>query len=73
MNGRTNTETANWRTSSYSGGGNQCVEVAVLPTGEVAVRDSKNRQAGTHFFSRGAWKSFVEAIKTTRPGTGRRL
>jgi hypothetical protein len=52
-----------WRTSSYSGGGNQCVEVAVVPSGHVAVRDTKNREAGMHLFSAAAWTAFVTAIK----------
>jgi hypothetical protein len=52
-----------WRTSSYSTGGNHCVEVAPLPGGEVAVRDSKNRDAGMHVFSRAAWAEFTAAVK----------
>lgn len=63
MNGRADAPVLTWRTSSYSGGGNQCVEVAVLPTGHVAVRDSKNRDAGVHVFSRAAWKGLLQAIK----------
>jgi hypothetical protein len=31
-----------WRKSSHSGSGDQCVEVAALPGGGLAVRDSKN-------------------------------
>lgn len=31
-----------WRKSSHSGSGDQCVEVAALPGGARAVRDSKN-------------------------------
>jgi hypothetical protein len=60
---RTESCFTSWRTSSYSGGGNQCVEVAVLPTGDVAVRDSKNRGAGMHAFSATAWAKFVSTIK----------
>jgi hypothetical protein len=63
MTNRIDMQAAAWRTSSYSTGGNQCVEVAILPTGHVAVRDSKNREAGTHIFSRPAWKHFLHSIK----------
>ncbi|GAB2835519.1 hypothetical protein GCM10022221_38250 [Actinocorallia aurea] len=31
-----------WRKSSHSGSGDQCVEVAALPDGARAIRDSKN-------------------------------
>lgn len=34
-----------WRKSSHSGSGDQCVEVAVLPEGGRAIRDSKNPDA----------------------------
>lgn len=51
-----------WRTSTYSGGGNQCVEVAVLPDGQVAVRDTKDRESGIQLFSAAAWITFVAAL-----------
>lgn len=35
-----------WRTSSFSSDNGMCVEVAVLPGGLVAVRDSKNPAGG---------------------------
>lgn len=57
---------AAWRTSSYSTSGNQCVEVAPLPGGEVAVRDSKNRGAGAHVVSGAAWEAFIAAVKAGR-------
>jgi hypothetical protein len=63
MTSRTDTTTPSWRKSSYSGGGNQCVEVAALPAGHVAVRDSKTPHAGAHVFSRAAWQGFIHAIK----------
>ncbi|MFI5781690.1 DUF397 domain-containing protein [Nocardia sp. NPDC051570] len=31
-----------WFKSSHSGGESECVEVAWLPNGETAIRDSKN-------------------------------
>jgi hypothetical protein len=52
-----------WRTSTYSGGGNQCVEVAVLPSGKVAVRDTKDHESASHEFSAAAWTAFVVGLK----------
>ncbi|MDP3763944.1 MAG: DUF397 domain-containing protein [bacterium] len=39
-----------------------CVEVAIKPQG-VAMRDSKNRKAGTLFFNNGEWAIFVKGIQ----------
>lgn len=64
MTSRTTASGIAWRTSSYSTSRNQCVEVAPLPSGEVAVRDSKNRDAGTLVVSGTAWTAFTAAIKT---------
>lgn len=47
-----------WRKSSYSGGGNDCVEVAGM--GEVAVvRDSKNPDGGSLIIDRAGWAGFL--------------
>ncbi len=53
---------AAWRKSSYSGGGNNCVEVAHLP-GAAAVRDSKNPAGGHLVFGAEAWEAFLSAVK----------
>jgi hypothetical protein len=53
---------AQWRKSSYSGGGNQCVEVAQIST-VVAVRDSKNPSGGHLTFSAAGWKAFLGNAK----------
>jgi hypothetical protein len=66
MTNRTDSTEPAWRKSSYSTSGNQCVEVAVLAAGDVAVRDSKNPSAGMHVLSRNAWHSLLEDIKTGR-------
>ncbi|MGH3779224.1 MAG: DUF397 domain-containing protein [Pseudonocardiaceae bacterium] len=57
-----------WRKSSFSedGGsnGSTCVEVAALPDGRVAVRNSNHPGAGVVFFTRaemGAWLKGVKA------------
>src|SRR3954452_23348230 len=43
----------NWRTSSYSGSNNDCVEVGDLAHGGRAVRDSKRPDDGFFSFHRG--------------------
>jgi Domain of unknown function (DUF397) len=56
-----------WRKSSYSGGGNQCVEVAAA-AGMYAVRDSKNPAGGYLVFGGGEWQAFLAQIKQGRRG-----
>ncbi|MGW1673319.1 DUF397 domain-containing protein [Streptomyces sp. NPDC002324] len=54
---------ARWVASSYSGnGGGNCLQVApnvAAASGVVPVRDSKNPQGGTLFFSVDQWSTFV--------------
>ena len=54
-----------WRKSSFSGGngGSGCVEVAALPDGGVAVRDTKDRTRPPHRHSPLAWRDFLEAVR----------
>ncbi len=54
----------NWRKSSYSGGEGNCVELATLPHGGHAVRDSKNKDGPVLQFSRDAWRAFIADVKT---------
>ncbi|MFJ5534263.1 DUF397 domain-containing protein [Streptomyces sp. NPDC093261] len=52
---------ARWRKSSYSGGtGGECIEVADL-TPHIAIRDSKNPQAGALAVTPHAFAAFVMA------------
>ncbi len=52
-----------WRTSTRSSGGGDCVEVADLPVGGCAVRDSKD-PGGTRLEVTGpAWEAFTRAVK----------
>jgi hypothetical protein len=51
-----------WRKSSYSGSGNNCVEVASMAAA-VAVRDSKNPDGGHLAFDAEDWRAFVRSIK----------
>ncbi len=52
-----------WRKSSYSGSGDNCVEVAGLPGGGQAVRDSKNPDGPVLTFTPGEWNAFIEGVK----------
>ncbi len=51
-----------WFKSSASASGN-CVEVAHLPGGAVAVRDSKNRDKAPHVYTRAEWEAFLIGAK----------
>lgn len=58
-----NLTSARWRKSSYSGNtGGDCVEVADLG-GQVAVRDSKDLQAGRFAVAPEAWTAFLRDLK----------
>jgi Domain of unknown function (DUF397) len=50
-----------WRKSSYSGGDNNCVEVASTDA-RVAVRDSKNPSGAALTVSASAWRAFTEDL-----------
>lgn len=54
---------AEWRTSSFSGSNGQCVQVAFLDGGDVAVRDSKNAEGPALIFTPGEWKAFVGGVR----------
>jgi hypothetical protein len=49
---------ARWRSSTYSGGNNECVEIADIPL-VVPVRDSKSPTGPVITFSRNAWDVFL--------------
>jgi hypothetical protein len=54
---------ASWRKSSFStGGGQNCVEVAVLP-GAVAIRDSKDPHGPAHVFGAAAFATLITRIQ----------
>ncbi|MEU7580761.1 DUF397 domain-containing protein [Streptomyces sp. NPDC041068] len=52
-----------WRTSSRSENGNECVAVRFAGEG-VMVRDSKDPDAARLAFSRGAWRGLLTALKS---------
>lgn len=52
-----------WRKSSFSGGNGNCVEVAALPGGEIAVRNSNDPGAGAMLCTRAAMAGWIEACR----------
>ncbi|WP_197319252.1 DUF397 domain-containing protein [Saccharomonospora sp. NB11] len=58
----TNLAMLEWRKSSYSGGGNDCVEIAFTDDG-AAVRDSKNPTGGMLRLSARQWQAFLDAAR----------
>jgi len=51
-----------WFKSSASGA-NGCVEVAHVPDGGVALRDSKDRSRTPHYFDATEWDAFLTGAK----------
>lgn len=59
---------AAWRISSYSSnGGGNCVEVAPLPGGRIAVRHSQRPQGTAFVVGPWAWAVFVRAAADELP------
>lgn len=54
---------AAWRKSSLSGSGANCVELATLPLGETAMRDSKRPDGAVLVFSADSIGAFFAAVK----------
>jgi Domain of unknown function (DUF397) len=51
-----------WRKSSASTANGDCVEVACLPVGGVAVRDSKDKAGPILRFGHDSWQQFLEEV-----------
>jgi hypothetical protein len=51
-----------WRKARASYTDGNCVEVAALPDGGVAVRDSKNTAAAVLEFTRAEWAAFTDGM-----------
>lgn len=54
---------AEFHKSSFSGGGNNCVEVATNLPGKVVVRDSKDREGSVLVFTPEEWDAFGRGMK----------
>jgi hypothetical protein len=54
---------ATWRKSSYSGGAQNCVEVADKLPGAVAVRDSKDPNGAALVIDSATWLSLARRLK----------
>ena len=60
---KVDTTGAVWRKSRHSGPDGNCVEVAFLVDGTVAVRDTKERGRGPVLgFTPGEWDAFVAGV-----------
>lgn len=54
---------ATWRKSSFSGNNGECVEVAALADGRVAVRDSNNPHTCVVLLTRPEMAAFIKGVK----------
>lgn len=53
-----------WRKSAKSGAQGQCVEVADLPGGGRAVRDSKDPDGPVLRFTADEWNAFLAGVRS---------
>ncbi|GAB2711767.1 DUF397 domain-containing protein [Kitasatospora kifunensis] len=60
---------ATWRTSSYSGSGGDCIEVAPNIPDVVPVRDSKDPEGGALVVPAASWSAFVAGVQAGDFGT----
>ncbi|MFF3986301.1 DUF397 domain-containing protein [Streptomyces sp. NPDC001797] len=59
----------NWRKSTYSGGNDNCLEVAAAHPTLIPVRDSKTAPHGpTLTFLPDTWSAFVDGVKNRGRG-----
>jgi hypothetical protein len=52
-----------WRISSFSGNNGTCVEVAALPNGHIALRNSTHPDAATVLFTHAQINAWIQGIK----------
>jgi hypothetical protein len=53
-----------WRKSSYSNPSGNCVELAELPTGLIAVRNSREPEGAVLFYTRPEVDAFIRGAKS---------
>lgn len=53
-----------WRKSSHSTAGGNCVEVARLGDGRIGVRDSKHSDAGMLVFTPAEFGGFIRSVRS---------
>ncbi|UUU34342.1 DUF397 domain-containing protein [Streptomyces sp. CA-210063] len=54
---------AKWRSSTYSGGNNECVEIADNVPALIPVRDSKHPTGPVIAFTPDAWTAFLDHLR----------
>jgi len=52
-----------WRISSFSGNNGTCVEVAALPDGHIAMRNSNYPDGGMILFTRAEMDAWIKGVK----------
>ncbi len=52
-----------WVKSSYSFANGDCVEVALLPDGQIGVRDSKDTRGPALRFTPAEWRAFIAGVQ----------
>jgi hypothetical protein len=53
-----------WRKSTFSDGGDNCVEVAMTTDGTVGVRHSKNPAGPVLSFTAAEWAAFTNGVRS---------
>ncbi|GCE01376.1 DUF397 domain-containing protein [Embleya hyalina] len=56
-----------WRKSSYSDSGANCVETAVTPSADRAVRDSKDPSVGHLVVAAPSWAALTSSLRGRTP------
>jgi hypothetical protein len=54
---------ARWQKSRYSQGASSCVEMAELPSGEVALRNSRDPEGPTLIYTRAEIEALIRGAK----------
>ncbi|MFO7250813.1 MAG: DUF397 domain-containing protein [Actinomycetes bacterium] len=60
---RHSTPSIQWRRSSHSGDTGNCVEVALLPSDRIGIRDSKNPAGPVLEVNGSDWRAFINWMR----------